>query len=131
MASGRSPPAGWCRPSPLPTAAPDEGIKAIVSDSASDSRWQQITSYNTSLSVKEVITALITSCHLVLGFPDGRATLVLCGLVRDVLSGEGEVVMASLHAQRDAPRLGFANQRKGVAGGEVDDVAPNLEDYDD
>lgn len=54
--------------------------------------------------------------HLVLGLPDGWATLVLRGVVWYVLSGEGEVVVAGLNTQWDAPRLGGTDQGKSLAG---------------
>lgn len=56
------------------------------------------------------------------GAADGRAALELGAAGGDVRGGEREVVEARLHGEREAGRLGSANERERARGGEVHNV---------
>jgi len=59
--------------------------------------------------------------------PDGGAALELRGPGRDVLGGEGQVVVGGLHRQRGPRRPGLPDQSQRLSRGQVNDVTPHPE----
>ena len=57
-------------------------------------------------------------------FAQRGSALVLGGAIRDLLSGEGEVVGARLHCDVQALLLGSLNRPQGLSTGQVQDVDP-------
>lgn len=63
---------------------------------------------------------------LILPLPNGRTTLKLSGIIRDIVSLEREIVVARLDAERDASTLSRPDHGQGSAGRQMDDVTPDL-----